>query len=570
MLPSVTLAKPVQKCINICVFGDTIYVANGVYQEQVVMIDGLSLIGSGTDSCIVDSRSFPLTNNRTITMKDSCLVTCFYIRTSNDFNYGQGVRAEGQGGLVTLNKFSNSNNGVYLYNSNTKVYKNYCFNLRTGIGIANSNSIIRKNEIYTLTDLGGGIFITAFNNNYIPTIDSNYIGTKIEGISKSFGARPIIKNNVIEFLPYGAEAISLAASSDSAMVINNLIISRDLAGGIYNHATQYLQADNNYFIGKFVRIFFIGPDNQIKNNVISNAEGEIRAWGNQNLQYQYNDVWDSNVIYAGFLPDTTNLSIDPMIVNDDSTRGKLDFHLQMFSPLIDVGDPNILDKDGSRSDIGLYGGPYGESYIYVDLPPRPPVNLTANVDTLIKLNWNQNSEADFSYYNVYRDTTFDFTVDSTKLIASVTDTFYYHSFPSNVETLYYKLTTVDNQDNESNPSEQVAVVLVSVKNEWVPVNNYILYQNFPNPFNPSTKIGYKLIERGYVKLYVYDIKGELVSVLVNQTQDAGYYEVEFNATVSHSDEVRNLASGVYIYQIFVSNDNRIPIFSDVKKMIYVK
>ena len=174
-----TAADSIQKCINICVFGDTIYVANGVYQEQVVMIPGLSLIGSGTDSCIVDSRGFPLMNNRTITMKDSCLVTGFYILTSNDFNYGQGVRAEGQGGLVTLNKFSNSNNGVYLYNSNTEAYKNYCFNIRTGIGIANSNSIVRKNEIFTLADqIGSGIFITAFNSSYQPIIDSNYIETK--------------------------------------------------------------------------------------------------------------------------------------------------------------------------------------------------------------------------------------------------------------------------------------------------------------------------------------------------------------------------------------------------------
>jgi len=139
-----------------------------------------------------------------------------------------------------------------------------------------------------------------------------------------------------------------------------------------------------------------------------------------------------------------------------------------------------------------------------------------------------------------------------------------------VESLYYKATAVDNQGNESNPSEEVSVILVSVKNEWVPVNNYILYQNYPNPFNPSTKIGYKLKERGYVKLYVYDIKGELVSVLVNEVQESGYYEVEFNSTVSHSGEGRNLASGVYIYQIFVSSENRIPVFSDVKKMIYLK
>ena len=52
---------------------------------------------------------------------------------------------------------------------------------------------------------------------------------------------------------------------------------------------------------------------------------------------------------------------------------------RIFSRLIDAGDPSILDKDGSRSDIGLYGGPFGESYKYIDLAPSPPLNLTAVV-----------------------------------------------------------------------------------------------------------------------------------------------------------------------------------------------
>jgi hypothetical protein len=251
----------------------------------------------------------------------------------------------------------------------------------------------------------------------------------------------------------------------------------------------------------------------------------------------------------------------------------------MFSPLIDAGDPNILDKDSTRSDIGLYGGPYGESYIYVDLPPRTPVNLTAGVDSnIVTLRWNKNTEADFGYYKIFYDTTKNFRVDSTKLISSQPDTFYYFVIPAGAESLYFKLTSVDNQGNESSPTEEVGVIITSVKDEWKPVNNYILYQNYPNPFNPTTKIGYKLKERGYVKLYVYDIKGELVTVLVNKTQEAGYYEVEFSTGVGsgqsavggHSGEVRNLASGVYIYQIFVSNENRIPVFSDIKKMVYVK
>jgi hypothetical protein len=347
-----------------------------------------------------------------------------------------------------------------------------------------------------------------------------------------------------------------------------------------NHGVQNLQAINNFITGlTAVGMELTGGNNFVKNNVITKTVRGINAVEPQSLIFQYNNVWSNEINYTGFTADTTNISVDPMVVNDDTTQGKLDFHLQMYSPLIDWGDPNIFDKDGTRSDIGLYGGPYGESYVYLDLPPRTPVNLTAGVDSnIVTLRWNKNTEADFGYYKIFYDTTKNFQVDSTKLISSQPDTFYYFVIPAGAESLYFKLTSVDNQGNESNPTEEVGVIVTSVKDEWKPVNNYILYQNYPNPFNPSTKIGYKLKERGYVKLYVYDIKGELVTVLVNHTQEAGYYEVEFSTGVGsgqsevggHSGEVRNLASGVYIYQIFVSNENRIPVFSDIKKMVYVK
>jgi len=60
-------------------------------------------------------------------------------------------------------------------------------------------------------------------------------------------------------------------------------------------------------------------------------------------------------------------------------------------------------------------------------------------------------------------------------------------------------------------------------------------------------------------------------VLVNKTQEAGFYEVEFVGnglpTVPNNSD---LASGIYIYQIMVKNENNIPVFTDMKKMIYLK
>ncbi len=70
---------------------------------------------------------------------------------------------------------------------------------------------------------------------------------------------------------------------------------------------------------------------------------------------------------------------------------------------------------------------------------------------------------------------------------------------------------------------------------------YALAQNYPNPFNPSTNIQFELPESGNVELLVFDILGRQVATLVDDRMEAGYHEIRFNA--------RNLASGVYLYQL---------------------
>ena len=587
-----TAAESIQKCINISVFGDTIYVANGVYEEQVVMIPGLALIGAGADSTIINTQALVNTTGFVaVEVKDSCLFKNFKIIVYYNNDKGYGIAQIGNS-IVSQNRITKGALGIYSGWTGTLipiVYKNIIDNVTHGIYIFNSSPLVRGNIISptenNASTIMKGVSISANTYNYKPIVDSNYIeaGIRCCGIYKDPGTRSTIKNNEIRLINGFKGIFMHSYVSDSAWVYNNLIYTElPAAYAIENIGIPYLHVNNNYLSGNFLQYaLYLFPNNVAKNNVITKSARGIGKYGTPNPIFQYNNVWKNDINYSGFTPDTTNLSVDPMIVNDDSTQGDLDFHLQKYSPLIDAGDPNILDKDGTRSDIGLYGGPYGESYVYVDLPPRPPVNLTAAVDSsIVMLKWNKNTEADFSYYKLFYDTTKNFSADSTKLISSQPDTFYYFVILPDTDSLYFKLTAVDNQGNESNPSEEVGVVVTSVKDEWKPVNNYILYQNYPNPFNPSTKIGYKLRERGYVKLYVYDIKGEMVSVLVNEVQEAGYYEVEFNAGIDggqsevggHSglSGIGGLASGVYIYQIFINNDNRIPVFSDVKKMLLIK
>ncbi len=95
-----------------------------------------------------------------------------------------------------------------------------------------------------------------------------------------------------------------------------------------------------------------------------------------------------------------------------------------------------------------------------------------------------------------------------------------------------------------------------VENDGVNPTEFALFQNYPNPFNPTTKIKYQLPENEFVTLKVYDILGNEVATVVNEQQNAGAYNVTFDAT--------NLSSGVYFYKITAGN------FVQMKKMLLLK
>lgn len=87
-------------------------------------------------------------------------------------------------------------------------------------------------------------------------------------------------------------------------------------------------------------------------------------------------------------------------------------------------------------------------------------------------------------------------------------------------------------------------------------DGFMLHQNYPNPSNPVTKIGYEIPHSGDVSLRVYDITGKEIAVIVNGFREAGYYQATFDGT--------GLASGVYFYRITAAS------YTQIRKMILVK
>ena len=91
----------------------------------------------------------------------------------------------------------------------------------------------------------------------------------------------------------------------------------------------------------------------------------------------------------------------------------------------------------------------------------------------------------------------------------------------------------------------------------ISLNNFELFQNYPNPANPTTKIKYIVPMESFIELYLYDIKGEKISTLLYEKKQPGIYTKEIN--------LRNLSSGVYFYTLKSSTG-----FAQTKKLLILK
>lgn len=99
-------------------------------------------------------------------------------------------------------------------------------------------------------------------------------------------------------------------------------------------------------------------------------------------------------------------------------------------------------------------------------------------------------------------------------------------------------------------------VIVNINEEETTPAVFKLHQNFPNPFNPVTRISYDLRIADYVSVKVYDVLGNEVASLVNEKKNKGSYSVDFNAS--------GLSSGIYFY-ILKTND-----LAETRKMMLLK
>jgi len=183
------------------------------------------------------------------------------------------------------------------------------------------------------------------------------------------------------------------------------------------------------------------------------------------------------------------------------------------------------------------------------VPGQNEVTLNWNVDRII--------HNDLMGFKIYRHNNSGFVPAETNLITTLINQ--HSSFTDNSvqagQNYFYMIEAVDDAGN-SGWTTELSTSITSIKNEAALPTVFALEQNYPNPFNPSTMISYSIPQSSFVTLKVYDILGNEITTLVNETRSAGKYEVRFDAS--------ELSNGVYFYTVNADN------FTSTKKMLLMK
>ena len=130
------------------------------------------------------------------------------------------------------------------------------------------------------------------------------------------------------------------------------------------------------------------------------------------------------------------------------------------------------------------------------------------------------------------------------------------SYYNDKEIIYYHIKAVW-QNYESGWSE---VAVFGNDTSGQAPKRYVLHQNNPNPFNPETRIAFGIPQPGHVTLKIFNIRGQLVKTLLDETLSADYHEILWDGTNHHGEQV---ASGIYFYRLVTDK------FTESKKMLLI-
>jgi hypothetical protein len=321
---------------------------------------------------------------------------------------------------------------------------------------------------------------------------------------------------------------------DGAIALERTIIY-DTQGGQFQDAIQINRSSATfenltiYGSGR-MGIFSFASNATVRNTILAaNASFGFFSDDGQGDLITYSDVWANGLSFGNVTPGEGVIFEDPLFI--DAFEGN--FNLSMGSPCIDAGDPNSPpDRDGTRADIGALA-----------YNPAVPVELAsfsaAVFEDDVTLLWRTASETNNYGFEIQRrDGASSFTkivfIEGSGTTASNND--YIHVDEDLAPGHYfYRLKQID-FDGTFVLTDEIQATVETPR-------EFALHANYPNPFNPSTTIGFELPVATEVKLDVYNINGSFIRTILEEKRGAGRHTVVWGGDDASG---KKLASGIYI------------------------
>lgn len=549
---------------------------NDDFAEVEIVNDGLIAVGTTNSISLMGNKEVYL-------LKTDFNGNVHFFKTFNfgDFSEGHSIKELHGGGFIIAgaNYFSNTNYNIFI----VRCDKDGNFIWQKSFGGAGNeiaNSVIQLNTTKEIYITG---YTVSYGNGYsdIFIMKLNELGDSIW--FKTYGYLGNDYGNTIKLTNDLNLVVVGYGRLDNSNQVNLFLLKTDLsgnllwlvdAGGIFeDRGYDFVETNdygyavvgiakssttiNNLFLVKFdseykidepeiLAINDVPNDNGKQVFVIWNPSDNDGIFNNPVLKYsvwrQDNQIWT----FVGETPAIgSNLYsfVAPTIFDSSIVNG---IYWSVFKVIAHGIAPYILST--SLPDSG---------YSIDNLIPHTPDSVRAIIyANFVKLLWSEPVDEDFQYFAVFRDTVSNFDVVNKQPIAQVVQS----SFEDyNIElnrTYFYKIVAIDFSGNKSLPSKEISVNLTNIETSSIIPVSFILYQNFPNPFNNSTNIVFDLPEEIHVKLSIYDALGRKLETLIDRELKAGKYSIQFDS--------KDYPSALYFCKIESEK------FNAIKKMVLLK
>ena len=567
----------IQTGINAASSGNTVSVAAGTYVENINYNGkNISLLGKDRETTIIDGNQ----NGNVVKFVNSetsdAILSGFTI--TNGLNSGIWIASQSDPTLTDLNIqgniVSNEAGGIYIKQSSSPTITNVT--IRDNITSGDGGGIhIREQSTPIISDViiennharhGGGLSI------YLSDTSLEIHDILIAGNTTTYDGGGILFSQY----PGGLGIVTLSNATLSNNQCGNGRSGGGIFFGVHNNALthpKHLALRNSIMWNNGAEEIHIASSDDTVSIDFSDIKGASEGIINKN----------SGTIIWG----EGNIDANPLFVDPDSG----DYHLSDWSPAIGAGTTtgaHTTDIEGnprpnpagSKPDMGAFEHKWGTpqnmlptAFEWVS-SALDTINITkTNLTDTYKLKWSESVDTDTIKYLISigvgrlpADMIFE-TADTSLMIyyQNIIDYWSPNLAMLSKATLKISVSATDGVDTVKVSGDDRVVFVnrydyLSTKGEALPVE-FVLHENYPNPFNPTTTLRFEMPQVSDVNLTIFNMLGQKVKTFNMNDTPAGYHSIKWDATNDYGDPV---GAGVYLYHLRANQ------YVKTKKMILLK